>query len=74
MTSKEFLEKHDKCYNRFNKYEHIYCEKCKHSMYFKVNHPAICGYCGSVVYPTKRSEFKSKLKKEIIKNKGESNE
>ena len=58
-------------YNKYNKYEHIYCEKCHHSLYFIKNHLAICNYCGTVVYPSKRSEFKAKMKKEMIKNKGE---
>ena len=61
----------DNSYNRYNKYDHIYCEGCGHSLYFIKNIPVVCNYCGSVVYPTKRSEFKAKLKKEIIKNKGE---
>lgn len=61
----------DHSYNRYNKYEHIYCSYCKHSLYFKVNYPAICGYCGHIVYPSKRSEFKAKLKSKMIKNKGE---
>lgn len=69
MTSTKYQG--DNSYNRFNKYEHIYCEKCHHSLYFIKNHPAICNHCGTVVYPSKRSEFKAKMKKEIIKNKGE---
>lgn len=28
-------------------------------------------HCGHIVYPTKRSEFKDKIKKQMIKNKGE---
>lgn len=61
----------DNCYNKFNKYEHIYCEGCGHSMYFKSNYPVPCNYCGTLVYPSKRSEFRYKLKNKIVKNKGE---
>ena len=69
MTSTNF--KGDNYYNKYTKYEHIYCEGCHHSMYFKTNYPATCQYCGTLVYPSKRSEFKAKLKSKIIKNKGE---
>ena len=61
--------KGDYCYNRYDNYEHIYCSKCGHSGYFKKNHQTLCSWCGNMVYPTKRSEFKDKLKKEMRKKK-----
>lgn len=51
------------CYNKYDYYVHIYCPKCNHSMYFKRNHQATCQWCGTMVYPSKRSEFKDKIKK-----------
>ncbi len=74
MISKEYFEKYDTCYNKFNSYEHIYCSKCHHSMYFKSNYPTPCNHCGTLVYPTKRSEFKAKIKSKMIRNRGENNE
>lgn len=41
--------------------------KCGHIISFLSNHYIICSYCGRKVYPTKRSEFKDKLLKEINK-------
>lgn len=55
--------KKDKSYNRYSKYEHIYCKGCGHSMYFITNHPATCGICGTLVYPSKKSEFKAQIEK-----------
>ena len=52
----------DKYYNKYDGYEHIYCRTCGHSCYFKQNHETVCSYCGTMVYPSKRCEFKSKLK------------
>lgn len=44
----------------------VMCD-CGHSLSFLSNHFIICGYCGKKVYPTKKSEFKDKLMKEIKK-------
>lgn len=41
--------------------------KCGHTISFLSNHFVICKHCGRKVYPTKRSEFKDKLLKEIKK-------
>ena len=41
--------------------------KCGHTMTFIKNHYAICSHCGRKVYPTKKSEFKDKLIKELKK-------
>ena len=41
--------------------------KCGHVISFLNNHYAICRHCGTKVYPTKKSEFKDKLMKEIKK-------
>lgn len=60
MTSTKKFK--DYCFNKYDNYEHIYCSKCKHSMVFLTNHPASCSYCGTLVYPSKRCEFKSRLK------------
>lgn len=61
--------KNDYCYNRYDNYEHIYCRTCHHSMWFKANVPATCNYCGTLVYPSKKKEFKSKLERELRKSK-----
>lgn len=61
----------DNCFNKYDNYEHIYCKNCHHSGYFKRNHEAICSWCGALIYPSKRSEFKASIKKLLIKNKGE---
>lgn len=61
--------KNDYCYNKYDSYEHIYCRVCKHSVFFKSNYPAVCSYCGAMIYPSKKSEFKSKLERELRKNK-----
>ena len=61
----------DKAYNRFNGWEHVYCSKCGHSMYFMKNHSATCGVCGNIVYPTKKSEFKEKMKMMIRRKNNE---
>lgn len=42
------------------------CE-CGNLMTFLRPYPAVCSICGRLVYPTKRMEFKEKLKKEIKK-------
>jgi uncharacterized protein with PIN domain len=42
--------------------------KCGHTISFMKNHFAICSYCGRKVYPTKKSEFKDKLIKELKRN------
>lgn len=52
----------DYCFNKYDNYEHIYCRTCGRSCYFKTNHEAICSWCGTPVYPSKRSEFKAKFK------------
>lgn len=39
--------------------------KCGHTISFISNHYTICNHCGRKVYPTKKSEFKEKLLKEI---------
>ena len=38
---------------------------CGRSLYFLENRPTICFDCGRLVYPTKKIEFKEKLKKEL---------
>lgn len=42
----------------------VKCE-CGHTISFLSNHYVICTHCGRKVYPTKKSEFKDKLLKEI---------
>ena len=64
----------DTSYNKFNGWEHVYCPKCQHSMYFMKNHSATCGICGTLVYPSKKSEFKEKMERLIRKNNYGSNE
>lgn len=44
----------------------VKCE-CGHVINFVSNHYAICNHCGRKVYPTKKTEFKDKLLKEINK-------
>ena len=44
----------------------VKCE-CGHTLSFISNHYKLCNHCGRKVYPTKRSEFKDKLLKEIKK-------
>ena len=39
--------------------------KCGHTVNFIRDHYTICSHCGRKVYPTKKSEFKDKLLKEI---------
>lgn len=39
--------------------------KCGHTLNFIRNHPQRCTFCGRVVYPSKRTEFKEKLLKKI---------
>ena len=56
----------DKDYEKYEKYVHVYC-KCGKSCYFKRDYPAICSHCGRLVYPSKESEFKNKLIKEMKK-------
>lgn len=41
--------------------------KCGHTISFVSNHYSICNHCGRKVYPTKKSEFKDKLLKEVSK-------
>lgn len=41
--------------------------KCGHTISFIKNHYAICSHCGKKVYPTKKSEFRDKMLKEIRK-------
>ena len=41
--------------------------KCGHTLSFISNHYTICSHCGRKVYPTKKTEFKDKLLKEINK-------
>ena len=59
--------KNDYSYNRYDNYEHVYCRTCGHSLWFKTNHPAICSYCGTMVYPSKKCEFKETMKKLLRK-------
>ena len=69
MINKEELNEiyaRDKYSGEMVKFVRKVC-KCKHSMYFITNQPAVCRRCGRLVYPTKLSEFKAKLKKELIK-------
>lgn len=68
MGKVEFL-KNDYCYNRYDNYEHVYCRTCGHSCYFKTNHQAVCSYCGTMIYPSKKCEFKQKLERELRKSK-----
>lgn len=63
--------KADTMYNKFNGWEHVYCNKCGHSMYFMKNHSATCSICGNLVYPTKKSEFKEKMEKLIRRKNNE---
>lgn len=49
-------------------YVRVVC-KCSHALTFLKNRPRTCKYCGALVYPTKRSEFEDKLKKEMRKKK-----
>lgn len=56
----------DKDYEKYEKYVHVYC-KCGKSCFFKRDYPAICSCCGRLVYPSKESEFKNKLIKEMKK-------
>lgn len=41
--------------------------QCGHVLAFISNTPRFCSHCGKRVYPSKRSEFKEKLLKEIKK-------
>lgn len=41
--------------------------KCGVVIVFYQPHPCICKNCGRKVYPTKKMEFKEKLKKEMKK-------
>lgn len=41
--------------------------QCGHVLAFISNIPRFCNHCGRKVYPSKRSEFKEKLLKEIKK-------
>lgn len=41
--------------------------QCGHTISFLSNHFVMCNHCGRKVYPTKKSEFKDKLLKEIKK-------
>lgn len=42
---------------------------CGHSVTFNTNYQRTCSWCGRLVYPNKKMEFKEKLKKEMRKNK-----
>ena len=70
MENNEFVAR-DKFTGENVKYIRKVC-KCKHSIYFLSNKPAICRCCGRTVYPTKECEFKEKMKmklrKELSKN------
>ena len=55
--------KGDRLYNRYDYYVHVYCPKCGKSMYFKTNHQVTCDICGTLVYPSRRSEFKGRINK-----------
>ena len=59
----------DPAYDKYDNYEHVYCRVCKHSIFFKSNYEVICSYCGALVFPSKRCEFKNKLKNELRKVK-----
>ena len=61
--------KNDYNFNKYENYVHIYCKGCGHSMIFLTNHPTTCSYCGTLVYPSKRSEFKAKMKSMLRKEK-----
>ena len=65
------LRNRDKAYDKYDAYEHVYCRVCHHSMHFRTNRQVACNYCGTLVYPSKRCEFKNKLKNELrkVKNK-----
>ena len=56
----------DKKYDEKANGVHIYCV-CGRSLQFYKNHSAICRTCGRVVYPSKESEFKEKLKMKLRK-------
>ena len=43
--------------------------RCGHSITFTTNYQRTCNYCGRLVYPTKKLEFKERLKKEMRKIK-----
>ena len=43
--------------------------KCGHSITFTTNYQRTCSWCGRLVYPNKKMEFKERLKKEMRKNK-----
>lgn len=60
----------DSAYDKYDSYEHVYCRVCKHSLYFKTNHEVCCNYCGTLVYPSKKCEFKYKLNRELRKKGG----
>lgn len=66
MTKRE-----DTCFNKYDKCVRVHC-KCGKVMYFYRNHSMECSICGRLVYPTKESEFKEKMKiklrKELSKN------
>ena len=59
----------DPKYDKWDKYEHVYCRTCHHSIFFLKNSPTSCNYCGTLVYPSKKSEFKNKLEIELRKSK-----
>lgn len=40
---------------------------CGHTLSFISDHYSICNFCGRKVYPSKKSEFKDKLIKEMNK-------
>lgn len=65
MAQDEFIAR-DKYTGEMVKYIRKLC-KCKHSIYFVRNKPAICRVCGRTVYPTKESEFKEKMKMKLRK-------
>jgi ribosomal protein L37E len=59
----------DAKYDKWDKYEHVYCRTCGHSIFFLRNRPVDCSFCGTMVYPSKKSEFKQKLERELRKSK-----
>ena len=64
------MRKKDNYYNKYENCEIVYCE-CGHSMHFYRNHSAICNWCGRMVYPSKKAEFKEKIGRKIRRIKNE---
>ena len=64
MTNIDEYVAYDKYTKEMVKFKRVKC-KCSHTICFIKNEPALCRYCGRIVYPSKECEFRYKLKKEI---------